>query len=177
MFKRWETKIKSYEESLEILDRLNNFETVVQNQDFIIRTTEKSKAYFDSFDNNAVFWISKNHEDYISHKDEKITGKFYTIEPNTDYYIRNFIFYDNPIVIKKYLYPLNINEEETYYITTGFNNDEEYLKFLETIKARSIYDFNTNLNANDKILTLSTCYSDTERTVVHARLIKKTTKQ
>ena len=27
---------KSYEESLEIFDRLNNFETVVQNQDFII---------------------------------------------------------------------------------------------------------------------------------------------
>ena len=44
--------------------------------------------------------------------------------------------------------------------------------FLNTIKDRSIYTFNTNLNKDDKILTLSTCHSDNERTVVHAKLIK-----
>ena len=65
---------------------------------------------------------------------------------------------------------------ETYYITTNFNSDNEYLEFLDTIKGRSLYDFNANLNKDDKILTLSTCYSDTERTVVHARLIKKNDK-
>jgi len=64
-------------------------------------------------------------------------------------------------------------KEETYYITTYFENDEEYEKFLNTIKSRSIYDFNTNLTIDDKILTLSTCYSDDERTVVHAKLLKK----
>jgi len=63
-------------------------------------------------------------------------------------------------------------KEETYYITTYFENDEEYEKFLNTIKSRSIYDFNTNLTIDDKILTLSTCYSDDERTVVHAKLLK-----
>ena len=47
---------------------------------------------------------------------------------------------------------------------------------LNTIKQRSIHNFNTNLDANDKILTLSTCYSDTERTVVHAKLIKRSPK-
>ena len=62
---------------------------------------------------------------------------------------------------------------ETYYITTDFNTDNEYLEFLDTIKGRSIYDFNANVSVSDKILTLSTCYSDTERTVVHARLIKR----
>lgn len=66
--------------------------------------------------------------------------------------------------------------EESYYITTNFNNNEEYNKFLNTIKQRSIHNFNTNLDANDKILTLSTCYSDTERTVVHAKLIKRSPK-
>lgn len=65
---------------------------------------------------------------------------------------------------------------ETYYITTNFNSDSDYLEFLNTIKDRSLYDFNANLNKDDKILTLSTCYSDTERTVVHARLIKKNSK-
>lgn len=66
--------------------------------------------------------------------------------------------------------------EESYYITTNFNTNEEYNKFLNTIKQRSIHNFNTNLDTNDKILTLSTCYSDTERTVVHAKLIKRSPK-
>lgn len=65
---------------------------------------------------------------------------------------------------------------ESYYITTDFNSDDEYMEFLDTIKKRSLYDFNTNLDKDDKILTLSTCYSDTERTVVHAKLIKKSVK-
>lgn len=65
---------------------------------------------------------------------------------------------------------------ESYYITTNFNNDSEYLKFLDTISKRSIYDFDVHLDKDDKVLTLSTCYSDTERTVVHARLIKRSSK-
>lgn len=64
-------------------------------------------------------------------------------------------------------------KEESYYITTDFNSDTEYAKFLDTIKNRSIYDFNTNVLVTDRVLTLSTCYSDTERTVVHAKLIKR----
>ena len=67
-------------------------------------------------------------------------------------------------------------KEESYYITTNFVSDNEYKNFLDTIKKRSLYDFNTSLNSNDSILTLSTCYSDTERTVVHAKLIKKGSK-
>lgn len=67
-------------------------------------------------------------------------------------------------------------KEETYYITTGFSSDSEYLEFLNTIKGRSLYNFNTTLTTSDKVLTLSTCYSDTERTVVHAKLIKRSPK-
>lgn len=67
-------------------------------------------------------------------------------------------------------------KEETYYITTDFNNDEEYSTFLNTIKDRSKYNFNTEITTADHIITLSTCYSDTERTVVHAKLIKKSTR-
>ena len=63
--------------------------------------------------------------------------------------------------------------EESYYITTDFASDSEYQEFLDTIKGRSLYDFNTTLTTDDKVLTLSTCYSDTERTVVHAKLIKR----
>ena len=66
--------------------------------------------------------------------------------------------------------------EETYYITTNFNSDSDYQKFLNTIKERSIHNFSTNLTTEDKILTLSTRYSDTERTVVHAKLIERSPK-
>lgn len=66
--------------------------------------------------------------------------------------------------------------EESYYITTNFNTDSEYETFLNTIKERSIHNFNTTLTVKDKILTLSTCYSDTERTVVHAKLIKRSSR-
>ena len=66
---------------------------------------------------------------------------------------------------------------ETYYITTNFSDDDEYIKFLNTINERSLYDFKTTLSKDDKVLTLSTCYSDDERTVVHARLIKRSDKE
>lgn len=64
-------------------------------------------------------------------------------------------------------------EEENYYITTGFNSDKEYNDFLSTLSNRSIYDFNVDVNNQDKILTLSSCYSSTERVVLHAKLIKR----
>ena len=67
-------------------------------------------------------------------------------------------------------------KEESYYITTSFASDSKYQEFLNTIKGRSLYDFNSNITSDDKILTLSTCYSDTERTVVHAKLIKRNIK-
>lgn len=65
---------------------------------------------------------------------------------------------------------------ESYYITTSFATDEAYNTFLDTIKSRSIYNFDVTLTSEDRILTLSTCYSEKEKTVVHAKLIKKTSK-
>lgn len=66
--------------------------------------------------------------------------------------------------------------EENYYITTSFKDNNDYQEFLNTIKERSKYNFNTEINTNDRIITLSTCYSNTKRTVVHAKLIKMKTR-
>ena len=63
--------------------------------------------------------------------------------------------------------------EETYYIQTDFSNNEKYNEFLNKLKARSIYNFNAELNENDKIITLSSCYNDELRVVLHAKLIKR----
>lgn len=67
-----------------------------------------------------------------------------------------------------------IIEKEEYYIKTSFNSDNEFLKFLNTIKGRSFKKFNVDLDINDKILTLSTCVGNegtTRRKVVHAKRI------
>ena len=68
-------------------------------------------------------------------------------------------------------------QKESYYITTYFQNSEKYLSFLKTIQKRSIFPFQTSLNTNDRILTLSTCKDDYgKRIVIHAKLIKRETK-
>ena len=59
-------------------------------------------------------------------------------------------------------------EDEDYYITTDFSNDE-FESFIKTLKDRSIHDFNVNVTKDDSILTLSTCSTSTYyRVVLHA---------
>ena len=61
---------------------------------------------------------------------------------------------------------------ETYYMTTDFSNDEEYMEFLNAMKSRSIHDFGVSLSSKDSILTLSTCdATGKSRVVVHAKKI------
>ena len=62
---------------------------------------------------------------------------------------------------------------EDYYITTNFDNDNEYKKFINTLIKRSVYDYNVEVNTNDYILTLSSCYRNSEKIVLHAKLIKE----
>ena len=63
-------------------------------------------------------------------------------------------------------------EKETFYTNTAFDNDEEYISFLNELKSRSEVDFNIDLNEEDKILTLSTCATNNfYRVVLHAKLI------
>lgn len=59
------------------------------------------------------------------------------------------------------------------YIRTEFADDGDYVSFLQMLQGRSAYNFNVNLSAKDRILTLSTCFSSSERVVLHARLIKR----
>jgi len=64
--------------------------------------------------------------------------------------------------------------KESYYITTSFNSNETYSKFLNTIKSRSEVEFSGTVNTNDRVLTLSTCQDNFgNRIVMHAKLIKK----
>ena len=54
-----------------------------------------------------------------------------------------------------------------------FNSSESFEKFATTMASRSVYDFGVDVNHDDKILTLSTCYNDKgTRLVVQAKLVK-----
>lgn len=61
-------------------------------------------------------------------------------------------------------------EKEDYYIQTDFEDEKAYTEFIETIKNRSIKDFNIETSSKDSILTLSTCANNNDyRIVLHAK--------
>ncbi|PAD68706.1 SrtB family sortase [Bacillus sp. 7586-K] len=70
-----------------------------------------------------------------------------------------------------------VTTTDFYYIETDFSSDTDYLQFLETIKQQSVVKTNTKLNANDQIITLSTCDYGLDRhkgrLVVHGKLVKR----
>ena len=62
-------------------------------------------------------------------------------------------------------------KNEDYYINTEFK-ENEFSKFIENLKNRSIKDFETEVTENDNILTLSTCADNNKyRIVLHAKKI------
>lgn len=110
---------------------------------------------------NSMFGSLRNvlKKGWYSNKDNHII-KLSTANENTMWQI--FSVYKIPV--------------ETYYITTQFTTSSQYKAFLETITKRSIHQFNTTVDSSDKILTLSTCSGEDDRIVVHAKLIKRSSK-
>lgn len=62
------------------------------------------------------------------------------------------------------------------YIQVNFFSDEEFTTWAKMLIDRSSYNFNTSVSESDNILTLSTCYNNNEKVVLHAKLIKKETR-
>ena len=62
---------------------------------------------------------------------------------------------------------------EDYYINTKFKDNNEFNKFVTTLKKRSVNKYNVEVDGEDSILTLSTCVTGGKsRMVVHAKLIE-----
>lgn len=58
------------------------------------------------------------------------------------------------------------------YIAVNFATDADFLNWANKLKSRSAYDFGLELSAADYVLTLSTCYNESEKVVLHAKLLK-----
>jgi len=70
------------------------------------------------------------------------------------------------------IFSVYYSEPVTDYLQTNFFNREQYLQFLNNLKSKSKFNFNIDMNENDKIITLSTCTEDNKgRKVVHAKLV------
>ena len=61
---------------------------------------------------------------------------------------------------------------EDYYMKNIFPNSDEYEEFLNILMKRSNHDYGVSLNADDQIITLSTCdINNNYRIVLHAKKI------
>ena len=117
-------------------------------------------------DNTIIYGHNLPNKTSFGSLNNLFTKKWYN---SSNHYIE--VLYDN----NKYTYEVFSVYEikpEVYYLQNNFYK-KEYEEFLNTIKSRSIYDFNVDLTTDDKIITLSTCTSDNKgRKVIHAKRIK-----
>lgn len=126
---------------------------------------------------NSIDEISKNTIIYAHGRNDKtMFGSLRKILTN------GFLNDKNNFVIK-----LSTEEENTLwqlfsvyripttsdYLQVDFHNKQSFLDFADMLTERSAYDFDTKVYENDRILTLSTCYNDDDKIVLHAKLIKK----
>ena len=93
---------------------------------------------------------------------------------NTDnYIIKIYTPYENTMWQVFSLYKIPTTSD---YLKINFNNDDDFSQFTSMLINRSEHDFNTTISGSDRIITLSTCYDESQRVVIHAKLIKKETK-
>ena len=128
------------------------------------------KSNFDKFEKNTVIYGHGRVEEVMFGSLDKVLDEsWYTNKENQ--IIKLSTEKKNTLwqIVSIYTIP-----SESYYLTHTFENDESYQKFIDTMLSRSIYNFGTDVNTNDKILTLSTCLDfNGNRIVVQAKLIKE----
>ncbi len=124
------------------------------------------RNHADSFDQNTIIYGHDSNESIMFGDLKKVLKKsWYTNVKN------QIITYETPQ--KKYeaqIFSIYVIDNTTDYLQVVFS-DKEFEAFIKKLTDRSIYDFNTQVFVQDKIITLSTCYKDSsKRLVVHAKI-------
>ena len=188
---------KKYNINFNILKEQNN-ETVawikVNNTDIeypVVKAKNNDFYLTHSFDKsyNSAGWIFADYRNKMDGTDKNIIiyghnrrdgSMFENLKRtlNDEWYQnsenRNIIFNTENENSNYEIFSIYQIEAEEYYIQTEFKNESEFGKFIETIKKRSIKDFENELSSSDSILTLSTCANNNKyRVVVHAKKILK----
>ena len=152
----------------------------------VVKGTNNSFYLNHSFDksNNSAGWIFADYRNKFDNTDKNIiiyghnmrdssmfgsmknilNSDWYENEKNTDI----TLYTENEKCIYK-VFSIYKIENADYYIKTEFKNDNEFEKFIKTLKKRSIKDFSVDVSKDDDILTLSTCANNNKyRIVLHA---------
>ena len=125
------------------------------------------KNKLDGTDKNIVIYgHNRKNGDMFGTLDEVLKEDWYSNKDN-----KEIIFITEKEIQRYEVFSVYEVLNEEYYINTEFNSDT-YSNFINTIFKRSIYNFETKIDYNKNVLTLSTCSNnDKYRTVLHA--IKK----
>ncbi len=155
----------------------------------VVKTKNNDYYLTHSFDKseNSAGWIFADYKNKFDGKDKNIvvyghnrrdgsmfgslknilSSKWYNNEEN-----QNVIFNINGQNYTYRVFSVYQIEKEDYYIKKNFSSNNEYKKFLNTIKKRSVKDFKEDVSKDDTILTLSTCANNNMyRVVLHAKRI------
>lgn len=156
----------------------------------IVKTTNNDFYMTHTFDkkNNSAGWVFMDYENKFDGTDNNLViyahnrrdgSMFGTLknilteewQSNIDNFKISFITETEKSEYQ--VFSVYTIESEDYYITTNFETDNKFEKFIDTIKSRSIKDFDVDISTEDHILTLSTCANNNKyRVVLHAVKVK-----
>ncbi len=160
------------------------------NIDYIVTRGNDNKYYLKHNLNkeyNRAGWIFMDYHNKLDGKDKNIViyghntldgTMFGTLKniikkewyENTENHFINLVM-ENEIVTYQVFSTYSIKVED-YYINTIFKDTDEFDKFVNTLKKRSVYDYDVSVSGEDSILTLSTCTGNGKsRMVLHAKKI------
>ncbi|MFA5602259.1 MAG: class B sortase [Bacilli bacterium] len=118
-------------------------------------------------DKNTIIYAHSRLDNTMFGSLKKILKNSWYDNPN-NHVIRMSTEHHNTLWQIFSIYIINTTND---YIKVSFDN-KEFKDFGQMLLERSKYNFNTSINEDDKILTLSTCYNKTKKVVMHAKLIK-----
>ena len=165
------------------------------NIDYPVVQTTDNKYYLNrdfKKNKNSMGWIYMDHRNDPKNLNQNtiiyghnvkagvMFGTMYRVF-NNSYFTResnNYITLNTKDATMKFkIFSVYRTPTTTDYLQTEFLSKEEYRNFLELIRSRNQYNLDNTVNENDKILTLSTCHSNTTRNVIHAKLVEVTNNQ
>ena len=124
------------------------------------------------FDQNTILYAHGRLDDIMFGSLKRIMNSGWLNNSN-NYVVKLSTEYENTLwqVFSVYRIPTTSD-----YLQINFSGDDDFINFADKLIKRSAHNFNTTLNGSDKILTLSTCWNDYEKVVLHAKLIKREAK-
>lgn len=123
---------------------------------------------FDELDQNTIVYGHNRRNGTMFSNLKKYLNNSFANKISSRYFSFNTV--NQRYVAKVYsVYKMSSNKLVLY---NSYENDEEYERFINEAKALSIYQYDTEISANDKTLTLCTCDDNTAyRIVIHSKLI------